>query len=68
MSWALGLLILAVLSACLAVVCNWAMNSDPQPGVSGYLPLLIVFAVAAPCLLLLALLTWIVSVTMMVLR
>lgn len=67
MSMALLFLILSVVSAALAVVFYAAMNNDPAPGVSGHIVPLVVFGCAAPCLLVLSLLAWVVSVTMAVL-
>ena len=67
MSMALGFLIAAVLCAAFAAVLYAAIANDPTPGVSGYIVPLVICGIAAPCLLLLSLLTWIVSVTVAVL-
>ncbi len=49
--------------ACVAIafILYAALSNDPAPSMSGYLPLLIFFACAAPVLFALAFMAWLVS-------
>lgn len=67
MNVALLLLALALVSAAVAGVLAAAGSRDLDPGVSGYLPWLIIFAIASMCFFWLGLAMWAASVTMAVL-
>lgn len=62
MSVAFFFLLAAILSAAIALILYAALTNDPAPSMSGYLPLLIFFACAAPILFAMTFMAWLVSV------
>lgn len=67
MSVAFSFLLAALVCAAITFVLYAALENDPAPSVSGYLPLLIFFGGATLCLFLASVVSWIVSITIAVL-
>lgn len=67
MSVVVSLLVTALLCGCVSIILHAALENDPTPGQSGYLPMLIIFGAAAVILFALTILSWLVTMVMAVL-
>ena len=67
MSLVVSLLVTALLCGCVSIILHAALEADPTPSRSGYLPMLIIFAGATIILFALTVVSWLATMIIAVL-